>query len=106
MFWKNNNINKCECYIIMPNTKTCNISDELFSGFTINVDLDYYFNTGELCEYVKNRLISSLDQLNLSGLSFIAKEKKFHIHDMDIYKLRSLPLGEKVWICSHCKINT
>ena len=86
----------------MPNTKKCNISDELFHGFTIDVDLDYYYNTTELCEYVKSKLILSLEQLNLVGLSSIAKGKKFHIHDKDIYKLRSLSKCEIVWICCHC----
>jgi hypothetical protein len=86
----------------MPNTKKCNVSDELFSGFTIDVDLDYYYNTDELCKYVQDRLISSLDNVNLTGLASIAKQKKFHIHDKDIYKLRVLKSEEVVWICSHC----
>jgi hypothetical protein len=86
----------------MPNSKTCTISDELFMGFKIIIDLDYYYDTDEICKYVKEKLIASLDKIGLSGLSSTAKKRKFHLHDRDIYKLRGQAKDELIWICSHC----
>ncbi len=86
----------------MPTSRKCQISDETFGGFQIIVDLDFYYDTKELCKYVKEKLVSSLNKLHLGQLTFRAKEKNFHIHDKDIYDLRRYTENEIIYICAHC----
>ena len=86
----------------MPCSRTCQISDESFGGFKIIVDLDYYYNTKEIADYVKSKLIASLTKLHLGQLVVSAKNKNFHIHDKDIYDLRKSAQTHTVWICAHC----
>lgn len=86
----------------MPNTRTCQISDEIFGGFQITVDIDYYYNTKELADYVAERLIASLKNIHLGQLVITANNKNFHIHDYDIYDLRKRKSTDIIYICAHC----
>lgn len=86
----------------MPSPRLCQISDELFGGFQISVDIDYYYDTNEIAAYVKNALIGSLSKIHLGSLSHIAKNKHFHIHDKDIYNLRQAGPNVIIYICCHC----
>ena len=47
----------------MPNPRKCSISDDLFSGFEIIIDMDYYDSLQEIVDYVKSCLIKSLTKL-------------------------------------------
>lgn len=86
----------------MPCPRKCQISDELFGGFQIIVDLDFYYNTKELADYVKDKLIASFNKLHLGQLVVSVKNKNFHIHDKDIYDLRRGKKEDIIWICAHC----
>ena len=86
----------------MPTPRVCQISDELFGGFQISVDIDYYYDTDEIATYVKNMLIGSLSKIHLGSLSHTAKNKNFHIHDKTIYNLRQAEQTEIIYICCHC----
>ena len=86
----------------MPTTRMCQISDETFGGFQINVDLDYYYDTSEVANYVREKLIGSLEKLHLGQLVVRAREKNFHIHDYDIYDLRKSKNDKIIYICAHC----
>ena len=86
----------------MPCTKICQISDELFGGFQIVIDLDFYYNTQEIADYVKEKLIASFKKLHLGQLVVSVNDKKFHIHDKDIYDLRKGKIDEIIWVCAHC----
>ena len=86
----------------MPCVRKCQISDEIFGGFQISVDIDYYYNTDELAKYVADKLIGSLEKLHLGQLTITARNKNFHIHDFDIYDLRKSKEDKIIFICAHC----
>lgn len=86
----------------MPTARTCQISDEIFGGFQISVDIDYYYDTNEIANYVKQKLISALSNIHLGQLINTAKDKCFHIHDKDIYDLRRTTSSEIIYVCGHC----
>ena len=86
----------------MPTPRVCQISDELFGGFQISVDIDYYYDTDEIAAYVKNMLIGSLSNIHLGSLCHTAKNKHFHIHNKTIYNLRQAEQNEIIYICCHC----
>ena len=86
----------------MPRSRKCQISDETFGGFQLIVDLDFYYDTKEVCEYVREKLIGSLNKLHLGQLSVQAKQKIFHIHDKDIYDLRRQGDNDIIYVCGHC----
>ena len=92
----------CNNSKIMPRSRKCQISDETFGGFQLIVDLDFYYNTKEVCEYVREKLIGSLNKLHLGQLSVQAKQKNFHIHDKDIYDLRKGGENDIIYVCAHC----
>ena len=86
----------------MPTPRKCQISDETFGGFQIFADIDFYYNTQELADYVKEMLIASLTQIHLGQLVNIVKLKNFHVHDKTIYQLRAGKADEVIWVCAHC----
>ena len=86
----------------MPRSRKCQISDETFGGFQLIVDLDFYYDTKEVCEYVREKLIGCLNKLHLGQLSVQAKQKNFHIHDKDIYDLRRQGDNDIIYVCGHC----
>jgi|TARA_B110000037_G_scaffold4340_1_gene4724 hypothetical protein len=86
----------------MPNPRKCCISDDLFSGFEIIIDLDYYDSLGEIVDYVKSHLIKSLNKINLEFVAEKAKKKIFHIHDRTIGQILINENDSTIWICGHC----
>jgi hypothetical protein len=52
-------------------------------GFRISVDIDYYYDTNEIANYVKQKLISALSNIHLGQFINTAKNKHFHIHNKD-----------------------
>ena len=51
-------------------------------------DIDYYYDTNEIANYVKQKLISALSSIHLEQIINTAKNKHFHINNKDIYDLR------------------
>ena len=86
----------------MPRVRKCQISDEDFGGFQIFVDIDYYYNTREIADYVKNKLCCSLNKLHLGQLSYKVKNKNFHIHDKCIHDIRREKDDAIIYVCGHC----
>ena len=41
----------------MTNIKTFKISDELFSGYTVHIDMDYFDTLEDVCAQIKRTLI-------------------------------------------------
>ena len=67
----------------MPNPRIFQVSDELFQGFTITIDLDYYDSNEEICCQMKQSLIGFFENHNLGRLMIKANELQLHIHDVD-----------------------
>lgn len=86
----------------MPNNKKFKISDRTFSGYAVDLDMEYYDSLDKICTAVKNNLIQFLKLHNLEILQNQAKQTNFHIHD---YSIEDILISDKeriFWCCSHC----
>ena len=79
----------------------CKISDRLFQGFEVNIDLDYYHSLEEICNQVKRTLITHLQMYNFQSLVSKAKQINFHIHDYKFGEILLFKEDEKLWVCNH-----
>lgn len=86
----------------MPNPQKCSISDDLFSGFEVIIDMDYYDSLQEIVDYVKSCLIKSLTKLKLEYIIKKVNEKNFHIHDRSIGQILLNNNDSTIWVCGHC----
>ena len=82
-------------------TITCKISDEHFSGFETEIDLDYVESIEDICKQVKNTLCVHLESYNFESLLNIANNKNFHIHDYEFGEIL-INSPNILWVCSHC----
>ena len=81
------------------------ISDPVWWGYNINVDIDSFHNSESIIEYVLNNLNATLRSLNLlPQAEFLEKVKKdFHIHDITFENLITNKNQEIIYICRHPK---
>ena len=81
------------------------ISDPIWWGYNIEIDLDSFHNSENIIEYVLDNLNVSLTSLNLIfQAEFLEKVKKeFHIHDYSFEDILTLSEKEIVYICRHPK---
>lgn len=86
----------------MPNSRTFQVSDELFQGFTITIDLDYYDSNEEICCQMKQSLVGFFETHNLETLTASASELQLHIHDVDFGQILLSEPDVKFWVCGHC----
>tara|TARA_B110001454_G_scaffold217085_1_gene241630 strand:+ start:1507 stop:1767 length:261 start_codon:yes stop_codon:yes gene_type:complete len=86
----------------MVNTRKFIISDELFSGFEMDIDLDRNESIIDIINTIKNELLSLLDDKNLSVLSQKLKVIDFHIHDHGFGDILLSDTDTIFFICSHC----
>ena len=90
----------------MPNPRTFRISDELFQGFTITIDLDYYDSNEEICRQMKKRLVGFFENHNLGTLMTKANEMQLHIHDVDFCQILLSESDNEFWVCGHCTMES
>ena len=81
---------------------TFKISDEIFSGYEVKLDLDYFETIDEICKQVTETLKCHLKLHNFEVLLEKLKEKNFHIHDEEFGSILLKSENEVVWVCSHC----
>ena len=86
----------------MPNIKTFKISDRTFSGYTVDLDMEFYYSVEQICNAIKKNLIQFLKLHNLEILQNKAKEINFHIHDYSIEDILIADKEKIFWCCSHC----
>ena len=86
----------------MPTPRVCQISDEIFGGFEMVIDLDYFYSLDEIAQHVKTTLTNSLQRLHLVTLVNQIKNKQFHIHDKNFCQLRNMQNDAILYICGHC----
>ena len=77
------------------------ISDKLFQGYEVDLDLDYYDSVDEICRQVKETLLVHLDLHNFGMLKEEAKKINFHIHDFDFGDILLKEEGDITWVCNH-----
>ena len=81
---------------------TFKLSDELFQGYEVVLDLDYFENVNEIYDQVTNTLKTHLELHKFEMLLERLKEKKFHIHDETMGSILLKSQDDIVWMCSHC----
>jgi hypothetical protein len=86
----------------MASIKTFKVSDELFSGYTVQIDMDYYDSLEAVCAQVKRCLIIFLEQHNLEALKNKAKMLNLHYHDYNLGDVLTTKEHREYWLCSHC----
>ena len=82
---------------------TFKLSDELFQGYEVVLDLDYFENLNEIYDQVTNTLKTHLELHKFELLLERLKEKKFHIHDETFGNILLKSQSDIVWVCSHGK---
>ena len=79
------------------------ISDPIWWGYNMNIDLDDYYNLDDIIEFVLNSLNGTLRSLNLLlQAEFLERVKKeFHIHSYSFEDILTFEQSETVYICRH-----
>ena len=77
------------------------ISDKLFQGFEVTLDLDYFDSLEKICEQVKKTLLCHLEIYKFDTLVPELKNKDFHIHDQELGNILLMNEKETVWVCCH-----
>jgi|TARA_B100000795_G_C22785952_1_gene434633 acyl-CoA synthetase (NDP forming) len=80
---------------------TCKISDKLFQGFEVYIDLNYIDTVDEICKQVHSTLITHLETYKFESLLNKAKNIHFHIHDYDMGQILMMGENAIIWICNH-----
>lgn len=75
----------------------CQISDELFWGFNIDINLTLFETNENIIIYIKNRLKNYFLAANLQLLAEKVDEKNLHI-DENFENLNNYKI---IYICSH-----
>lgn len=84
----------------------CQISDPIWWGYNIIINLDRFYNLEGIIEYVLDNLESTLKSLNLlPQAEFLQKVRKdFHIHNMTFEQILTIDSNETIYICRHSNI--
>jgi len=79
------------------------ISDPVWWGYNLDIDLDDYYDLDHIIEYVLDSLNGTLRSLNLlPQAEFLEKIKKeFHIHGYTFEEILTFDNTEVVYICRH-----
>ena len=86
----------------MPNPRIFRVSDDLFQGFTVTIDLDYYDSNEEICRHLKRHLVGFFEAHGLETLATKANQLRLHIHDIDFCQILLSEPNKEFWICGHC----
>jgi|TARA_B110000037_G_C17113370_1_gene502752 hypothetical protein len=78
------------------------ISDDLFQGFEVVLDLDYFETIDEIYKQVTETIKCHLEMHKFEKLLEKLKEKNFHIHDEEFGSILLKSENDVVWVCSHC----
>jgi len=88
----------------MVNLRKFCISDELFSGFEIMVDLDNVETLDNIIKEVLKNAIDVLEEKKFYILLRLLKDKvkRFHVHDYTFAEILISQPTDIFYICSHC----
>ena len=84
----------------MVNLRSFTISDELFSGFVVMVDLDIVDNLRDVVATVYSALLAALGNMDI--LTAKLKTRNFHIHDRTFESILMSDPRALFYVCSHC----
>jgi hypothetical protein len=84
----------------MVNLRSFTISDELFSGFEVMVDLDLVDDLTGVVNTVYNALLTTIGNMDI--LAAKLKTRNFHIHDRTFESILMSDPRALFYVCSHC----
>lgn len=82
--------------------KIIQISDKIFWGFNINVNLDDYKSFEELANLLKKELILFLTKYNLLNQVDMANKITFHNHNYNLYEDLYNTGDDIIYFCGDC----
>jgi hypothetical protein len=82
--------------------KIIQISDEIFWGFNIKININNFNSFEELIKYTLNELIIFLNNNNLLNLVDKAKELNLHNHNFNSYNELYNTNDEIIYLCNNC----
>ncbi len=85
--------------------KILQISDKLFWGFNIMVEIDNYKSFDDLAKLIKNDLLLFLNRNNLLELVIEAEKLKLHNHMYKNYQDLYLTKDDIIYLCGHSCLN-
>ncbi len=90
----------------MVNIKNFVISDELFSGYSLLIDLDKMKNKEDIINELVYNLRMELKKLQLESLELKLIKCNFHIHDYEFEEIiktnnNNNKFNNKFWVCNH-----
>ena len=79
------------------------ISDSLWWGYNIILNLDDFHSSEDIIEYVLDNLNVTLRSLNLVIQSELLEKvkKEFHIHDLTFEQILTNKEADTIFICRH-----
>ena len=86
----------------MVNYRIFEISDELFGGFSIKIDLDTVESLEDIVKCVINELSTALKTNNLVMLVDKLEKKYFHIHGFAFGHILLSDESNTFYVCGHC----
>ena len=85
--------------------KILQISDKLFWGFNIIIEIDNYKSFDELIKLIKNELLLFLNTNNLIELAILAEGLKLHNHMYNDYQDLYSTKDDIIYLCGHACYN-
>lgn len=82
--------------------KIVQISDQLFWGFHLIIEIDNYNSFDEMGNFIKKELISFLTYHNLLNLVIEAEKLKLHNHNFTNYEDLYNSNDDIIYLCGHC----
>ena len=77
------------------------LSDELFWGYQITIDIDVFHSSHDIIEVVKNDMIIFFKSHNLLMLSDRIQELPLHMPCINSLKNNVNAINQVIYICSH-----
>jgi len=87
-------------------SRTFCISDELFGGYRVTLDMTHIRNLGEIVNEIKYKLYFIFKQMNLDILCKKIDNIQFHIHDVTLDDIFISDSSAVFYVCSHCNDKT
>jgi len=77
------------------------LTDDIFFGFKIKINIDNFKSVFDICNYVKNKLIELLEENNFELLLDRANRMKLHIHNYkNIHEIKNNE-NSILYVCSN-----
>tara|TARA_B100000795_G_C22778764_1_gene431251 strand:+ start:746 stop:1033 length:288 start_codon:yes stop_codon:yes gene_type:complete len=89
----------------MVNQRIFNVSDDLFSYYQTQVDLEDVNSIDEIVQTVVLNLQELLKKNNLESLTHRLSLKKFHIHGTTFAEILLSEPDNIFFVCGHCDSN-